>query len=237
MSTSCRLAISSDKPFFDALQLTFFDHYSPAKAAKLFTRFALNQTWQVPTLVEEQNYWISEPSSVASDPRLLYVDADWSVAPFVQRPDAQVAAAKTFFQRQVELVGSMHRAGVGILAGTDSPFEPSVFPGFSIHDELDLMVKSGLSPLQALQTATVNPARYLRATAMFGSIEEGKIADLVLLEANPLHDIRNTRTVHAVIAAGKLFSRSILDEMLLRVKRKTESPSRAAPMPMGKSHF
>ena len=99
------------------------------------------------------------------------------------------------------LTGTLHRAGVTLLAGTDSP-EPYCQPGFSMHTELALLVESGLSPAEALKCATMNNALALKQTDNLGSIEVGKIADMVVLNANPLADIRNTRAIHRVIHHG-----------------------------------
>jgi len=106
----------------------------------------------------------------------------------------------------------MNRDGVMLLAGTD--IAGSRIPGFSLHDELSMLVKAGLNPLQALQTATLNPAIVLNRTQDFGSIEAGKIADLVLLDANPLENIDNTGRISAVVLKGRLLRRSDLDKLL-----------------------
>jgi len=101
--------------------------------------------------------------------------------------------AEEVFAAKLALVGRMHRAGVGILVGTDANgLAASVVPGFSVHDELALLVKAGLTPLAALQAATSQPARFLEMTADFGSIDEMKRADLVLLDGDPTRDIANT---------------------------------------------
>ena len=98
------------------------------------------------------------------------------------------------FPKLVAVVGRMNRAGVVLLAGTDIA-GPRI-PGFSLHDELSMLVTVGLTPLQALQTATLNPAIVLQKTADFGSIQPGKIADLVLLDANPLENIEQHDAHH-----------------------------------------
>jgi imidazolonepropionase-like amidohydrolase len=128
------------------------------------------------------------------------------------------AFKKKLFARRLELVGEMHRAGVGILAGSDA-LNPYCFPGFSLHDELEWLVKAGLSPMAALQSATRNPAVYLKRLHDLGTVEEGKIADLVLLEADPTMDIRNTRKIAAVIVGGKPFAREALERMLADIAR------------------
>jgi imidazolonepropionase-like amidohydrolase len=110
-------------------------------------------------------------------------------------------------------VVAMQRAGAPILAGTDIG-NPWVTPGFSLHGELALFVEGGMTPLDALRTATLNPARYLATTDSMGSIAGGKVADIVLLEANPLEDIRNTMRIHAVIVNGRVLDRARLDGLL-----------------------
>jgi len=115
------------------------------------------------------------------------------------------------------MVGEMHRAGVPILAGTDTAAGVRVYPGFSLHSELELIEKAGLSPMETLQTATFNAGKYLQL-ADTGTIEEGKRADLVLLDANPLEHISNTRKIQSVVLAGRYFSRKDLDGLLHEVE-------------------
>jgi imidazolonepropionase-like amidohydrolase len=112
-----------------------------------------------------------------------------------------------------DLVGRLDRAGVRMLAGSDSP-NPFVYPGFSLHDELGLLVRSGLTPSEALRTATINPAIFLGVTDSLGTVARGKVADLILLDANPLADIANTKRISAVIQGGRLLDRKALNAML-----------------------
>jgi tetratricopeptide (TPR) repeat protein len=133
------------------------------------------------------------------------------------RTPEDFAFSKKEFQRDLELVGAMQKAGVGILAGTDAS-NPFCMPGFGLHDELGLLVKAGLTPMQALQSATLNPARFNDQEKDLGTIQKGKIADLLLLDANPLDDISNTRKIDSVIYGGKVLSRSDLDKMLADVE-------------------
>jgi len=107
----------------------------------------------------------------------------------------------------------MHDAGVTILAGTDSPM-PGVYPGFSLHEELSLLVESGLTPVEALRAATLAPAEFLGIAGTSGSVAVGKRADLVLLDADPTKDIRNTRRINAVFLDGRLLRRADLDALL-----------------------
>jgi imidazolonepropionase-like amidohydrolase len=111
----------------------------------------------------------------------------------------------------------MSRAGVLILAGSDTG-NPFCFPGFSLHDELALLVKAGLTPTESLRAATLNPAKFFGLDQKLGTIEQGKLADLVLLEANPLEDIRNTQRIDAVIMNGRFYDRKALDKMLAQAQ-------------------
>jgi imidazolonepropionase-like amidohydrolase len=117
------------------------------------------------------------------------------------------------FQKEMEIVGAMERAGVEILAGTDT-LNPYCYPGFSLHDELGFLVESGLTPMEALQAATLNAARFMGREKELGTIEPNRLADMVLLDANPLQDIHNTTKIHAVFVNGRLFGRSALDKLL-----------------------
>ena len=110
----------------------------------------------------------------------------------------------------------MHRMGVKILAGTDTAMFS--VPGFNLHDELELFVRAGMSPLEALQTATLNPAEYLGREQEFGAVEVGKRADLVLLKENPLSAIGNTRSIAGVVSHGHYLSDDLLKVMLLEIK-------------------
>ena len=127
--------------------------------------------------------------------------------------DGDNARAKNVFQKDLEIVRAMRKAGVPILAGTDTG-NPFCFPGFSLHEELALMVVAGLTPAEALRSATLNPAKFFGLDQKLGTIEVGKIADLVLLSANPLEDIRNTQRINAVVSNGRLFDRKALDKLL-----------------------
>jgi imidazolonepropionase-like amidohydrolase len=113
----------------------------------------------------------------------------------------------------------MQRAGVGLLAGTDTGFgNLYTIPGFSLHDELALFVQAGLTPLAALRTATVNPAKFLGREKELGTVGRGKLADLVLLDADPLKDIGNTQKIRAVVVNGRLFDRKALEALLAQVE-------------------
>lgn len=222
--------LSTGKPTFwgshyKSMRQAEIDNYSPETAAALFDVFKKNGTWQVPTLTVLRSIAYTDDPAFMNDPRVKYMprwaQSDWTPAkaPYLYGPRSpeDFAFAKKEFQKDLELVAAMQRAGVGILAGTDAS-NPLCMPGFSLHDELGLLVKAGLTPMQALQTATLNPARFNNREKDLGTVEKGKIADLVLLDANPLDDISNTQKINSVIYGGKLLSRANLDKMLADVE-------------------
>lgn len=199
------------------------DSYSEEKAAALFAAFVKNKTWHCPTLVWEHGYFFINESDFLHDTRLKYIPDSWEEQIWKKfrsdslkgRTAQDAQNGRRRFEKELEVVGSMQRAGVGILAGTDTA-APYVFPGFSLHEELQWLVKAGLTPMEALQAATRNPARFLKLDGSLGTIEKGKLADLVLLEANPLDDIRNTQRIAAVIARGKYLDKQALNALLDR---------------------
>ena len=204
----------------NAAALGALQSYSQSKADRLFEEFKKNETWQVPTLTVLRATGMLTDPQFTGDARLRYVPfqlrqqwnasadfrfRDWTAADFLQQ--------RQLFHEEQKLVGAMFRAGVPMLAGTDT-MNPYCFPGFSLHDELALLVESGVTPLGALQMATRNSAIFMNATNRYGSIASGKIADLVLLDADPLQDIHNTTKIRAVFLAGRLFDRAALDHLL-----------------------
>jgi imidazolonepropionase-like amidohydrolase len=205
-----------------SLRERLLDTYDDEKAAGLFARFVKNSTWQSPTLTVLRSMASLDDSTFTNDVRLKYMPRAirelWNPANDSRtagKSPADYALDRRLLQKQLTVVGAMHRAGVRILAATDT-LNPFVFPGFSLHDELELLVEAGLSPMQALQAATINPAQYLGTR---GTVETGNVADLVLLDANPLDDIRATRRISAVVAGGRLFERSSLDAILTNAEK------------------
>ena len=202
------------------------DTYDTKKASALFAKFKANGTWQVPTLTVLRSMAYMDDPKHTNDSRQKYMPTSirdsWNPKTDFRfktvTPD-DYTSMKKMFKRNLELVGAMHRAGVGILAGTDV-LNPYCFPGFSLHDELELLVKAGLSPMDALQSATRNPAEYLGREKDLGTVEKGKLADLVLLDADPLTDIKNTKTIASVIVGGKVLTRETLDMLLFETEAK-----------------
>jgi hypothetical protein len=206
------------------------DSYSPSLAASLTQKFQANQTWQVPTFPTLVRLgYVTPETDLGNDPRLKYVPRKvrqlWEQGRKEQldhRNAEDFAERAESIRRMLEIVGKMNTAGVPIMAGTDAA-APNVFPGSALHEDLAYLVQAGLTPLQALQAATTKPAEFLHRSAEQGTIETGKRADLVLLDANPLDDIHNTQKIHAVILNGKLFDRADLDVLLTEAEQYASS--------------
>jgi hypothetical protein len=190
--------------------------YSEKKAAKVFAHLARNHTWQVPTFAADLPDSYAFDTRVTGDPRLRYIPL--SVQEQWSKTTASVGGSSPwgkFSEQRLRMLGTMHRAGVPVLAGTDTAwYQPYTYAGFSLHDELALLVQAGLTPIESLQTATINPVRFLGMEKDFGTIEKGKIANLVLLDADPSADIHNTTKISELFLAGKEFDRATLGEML-----------------------
>jgi len=171
----------------------------------VFAHLARNGTWQTPTLTALRTVAFAGDPAFENDPRLKQVPDPirhlWKSLINGMTHGKDAPQRRKDFERQLRMVGAMHRAGVKILAGTDTP-NPYVFPGSGLHDELELLVKAGLTPAEALRCATVRPAEFLGRQDRSGTIAVGKVADLVLLGADPLADIGNTRKVDTVILKG-----------------------------------
>ena len=204
----------------------FLSTFDPARAAALFALLAKNHTWQCPTLVWERGGNLIDQTDFAHDTRARYVPAYWKDVTWKRFTEQIVhefntddlATRKRFVEKELEIVNAMHRAGIPFLAGTDTPPGVYIFPGFSLHEELQRFVAAGFTTMEALQTATLNPAKFLGMEDRLGTIEKGKLADLVLLDANPLDDIRNTQSIAAVIVNGRYLSRAELDKILAGVE-------------------
>jgi hypothetical protein len=167
---------------------------------------SLRNTLQVPTLrlnamrvypPFERSGWDEAFSRLPQE-----IKENWSI--LVDQLDSEPPADPTFGDWSLFLTGMMNEAGVPIGAGTDTPIGLSV-PGFSLHSELEMLVQAGLTPMQAIESATMTPAKYFSIESVSGSIEVGKHADMILLDANPLENISNTQRISAVISKGRLF--------------------------------
>ena len=194
--------------------------YDERKCQSLFAKLAKNKTWQVPTLATKRPLSLVDDGTFFNDVRMKYITPtdleDWKPENnfFLKyRTPEFIVQKKRLYQKELELTGAMHKAGVPFMTGTDIP-GAYTYPGFSLHDELALLVQTGFTPLEALQAATVNPAKFLGLEKSLGTVEKGKVADLVLLDANPLDNIANTKRISGVMVGGRYLSKEKLEEML-----------------------
>jgi hypothetical protein len=214
----------------------FLDTIDPGKVEALATRFVTNQTWFTPTLILGRNAALAGDPAQTADPRLRFMPAEvvasWNPQGDV-RPAERSAGEQATMEQLIEtgaaMVETMQRVGGALMAGTDVGL-PYLFPGFSLHDELALLVEAGLTSLEALQAATRNTARAVGLGNELGTVEVGKLADLVLLEADPLADITNTTRIAAVVANGRLFEKSELQRLLMAAQQTDATPA-ASPTP------
>ena len=211
-----------NRMLFSAPPVELADTYSAEKASQLFGRFVRNSTWQVPTLVVLRAIAYGNEQRFAARVKMEYMRADikasWSQARFGNRTPIEDRNVRQLFRMEQGVVGAMHRAGVKLLTGTDTP-NPYVVPGFSLHEELVLLVEAGMTPMQALRTATYNPAQFLGLLDSLGAIKAGKEATLVLLDSDPIKDIHNVEKIDCIVLSGRLISKPELTKMLEDEKR------------------
>lgn len=184
------------------------------RCAAMVRTFARNGSWFVPTLTMTHVSWDTLPGRW---PKWLRDNAkSGNAARSGMDVDPTVDQAHTVMRL-------LHRFGMPMLAGTDVPAAEGLLPGFSLHAELAFLVDdAGMTPLDALRAATLNPAKYLNATDTMGTVAQGKLADLVLLDADPLADITNTTMIRAVVANGRYFDRAVLDRLLAEGQAKVK---------------
>lgn len=210
--------------------------HDPAACAAAFARMRAAGAWYVPTHVTREEDARAADPAFAGDPRLAYLDplSRWAWrddlagtrAAYPGRRGAR--ALQRYFAHGLALTGAAHRAGVRVLVGTDT-----AIGGFRYHDELAHLARAGLSPADVLRAATIEAARYAGEADGAGSVAVGKRADLVLLAADPLADVRNSRRIRAVFLGGRLYDRAGLDALLDHVRRQARSPATAARLLWG----
>lgn len=194
--------------------------FDPAECGPLVAALLENGTFFSPTFVVNTNNVVNRDLRAALEdddrrrylvPRIRSLLETWIEEQTIDEATRTLYAR--YFDRLYEAVATLEQSGIPILAGSDTP-NLLVYPGSGLHDELGILADAGLSPAAALAAATTAPARYLDLETDLGSVAPGMLADLVLLDANPLKDIGNTRTVRAVMANGRLFTADALDDLL-----------------------
>jgi len=215
LSNPERIPGSSLRSMLHGLQrLAAVAAYDEAQCAQVIA--AMASTIQTPTLrlnsltlrpPWDRSDWEAELAKLPAD-----VAAAWG-ATAEQRRSSEQPVDTTFAHWSVFLVGELHEGGVPIAAGTDTPISTSP-PGYSLHSELEFLVRAGLTPLEALESATIRPAEFFGLEGEMGRVAEGFLADLVLLSADPLADIDNTRAIEAVVTKGVLLDRDALDALV-----------------------
>jgi imidazolonepropionase-like amidohydrolase len=201
-------AVKNGKPPVEAIS-----EFDDAAAATLFDKMAEKGVWMTPTLVAEKAITFRSEIEQSPDPRVKYVAASLKKYWYQTFTSKPTAARKLLLNRYFELIRLMKDKHVGLLAGTDLGLR-DIYPGFSLHDELELLVKAGLTPFEALRTATVNPALFFGDAARSGSIRKNYRADMVLLSSDPTKDIQNVRKIEGVIFNGNYLAKNELSKML-----------------------
>jgi Amidohydrolase family len=185
-------------------------------AKKVTATIVANGTFVVPTLVACKGYTFDRDSLMQSA-SMQYVPK--ALKQYWYEARAMLSFEKDMLQNFSQMLTFVHEQKLNIMAGTDTG-NPFVIPGFSLHDELELYVRAGLTPLEALQTATLNPAIFLHLEKELGTVTKGKLADLVILDQNPLRNIKNTRRIHAIIMNGHLIDKDQIHQFLQKLKER-----------------
>lgn len=201
--------------------------FDPVTAMAAYRRLAAQQVFVTPTLNISDITAHLDQRSHASDNYLAYIGPglrktyEWRVQRAASATPAEIAARHGHFDRMVAILPMLQKAGVTIMAGTDAGFLNSYdYPGIGLHDELALFVKYGLTPAQALSSATRAGPAWFGQLDRYGAIAPGKAADVVLLDRNPLRDIAATRAIRLVVLKGQTFDRAALDGMLAETRAK-----------------
>jgi len=210
----------------DTTNEVLINTFSEKRFDSICSVLAKSSMWLCPTLAVNRAMSYLNDSIFINDNRIAYLPGyvleiwNQKLTPYTKSQIEDFAnSTRIRYLFELSLLGKMNEKGVKFLAGTDFP-NPYVFPGFSLHDELLLMVNGGMPTIDALRTATINPAIFMNKELDFGSVEVGKLASLVLLKKNPLENIENTKTIETVIIRGKVYDRKALDLMLDQSKIK-----------------
>lgn len=190
---------------------------SKDKLRKIAQVLKANNTYIVPTLVTLRGSYFTNDTSFTNDSRLKYMSKGtidyWkeeTESDLKKNIDIDWQNKRKRWEVEQVIMKILTEEKVPIMAGTDSD-NPYAFPGFSLHDEMALFVEFGMTPIEALRTSTLNPAKYLNVLDSLGTISEGKLADVVLLDANPIENIKNTTMINTVIVKGKIYGKDYFD--------------------------
>lgn len=199
-------------------------------AIEKYKQLAKNGTAIVPTLIGSRIIAYLDQNNHLSDPELQYIGPgltktyEWRVNRANKASQQAIEARHKRYQKLVSLLPLIQKSGMDIIAGTDAGFLNSyIYPGFALHQELQIFVEGGLTPLEALQTSVINGPKYFGLLDDYGSVAEGKVADLLLLNSNPVENIKATRDINALIKKNKVYSRDRLDLLLKKTAQKYDT--------------
>ena len=224
MQQSVKAFEKGDKEERKRIQSLFYslvlNNFSKQKMRLIAQTLRKNNTYIVPTLVMLRGEYFTNDTSFTNDARLKYMSNE-TLAYWKETTENDIKKntgtdwlnkrKRWAIERQIMEILISEK--VPIMAGTDAD-NPYAFPGFSLHDELALYVEYGMTPPEALRSATITPLKFLKMTDSIGTIEKGKLADLVLLQANPLEDVKNAMKINTVISNGKLYRKNYIDSIL-----------------------
>ena len=203
---------------------SLLDSFEPAMLDSLTNYLAKSDTWLSPTLTVLRNTANLDDPDLLKDPRLSFmpefIRERWNPVNdfrFKNSKTEDFEVNRKKFELQLSLLKAFEKAGVKMIVGTDFP-NPYCYPGFSLHDEMQLMVNAGMTNATTLKSATYNPALFMKKQDEFGTIEVGKTASLVLLDGNPLENIGNTKRISSIFLRGRYLDREKLDKLLEMAK-------------------
>ena len=212
---------------FELMRSQLQESYQDSTAQKTFQSLKENKVYVVPTLHIGENLSYLDETDHSNDAYLKYM-SDGIIQTYQGRIQRALNSSEKAIQDRkdldkffIRLTGALHNAGVGLLAGSDcGAFNSYTYPGISFHKELEALVRSGVPPLEALKTSAYNGSKFLKQDSDYGTIEVGKVSDLVLLERNPLEDIKNTQKIYAVVKGNTIYDSDKLGDLLKEVEKR-----------------
>ncbi|MBC9796262.1 amidohydrolase family protein [Sinomicrobium weinanense] len=206
---------------YGAAQSLLSESFDVEAAVEKYKKLDANGTVVLPTLIGSKIISYLDQDDHLSDPELSYIGPgliktyEWRIDRASKASKEDIEARHKRFEKLLSLIPIIQKSGMNIVAGTDAGFLNSyIYPGFALHEELEIYVDGGLTPLEALQTSVVNGPEFFDLSDYYGSIAEGKVADILLLNTNPVEDIKATRDIHTLIKKNKVYSKTDLDQLL-----------------------